>query len=90
MAVLLVHGDYAYTNELDLYRHARVTAEKADLFHFEGSTPNDLWLVEGPDGSCLTADFDAGVREFNKKAYRMARIRVILPASKRYEGFRVS
>ena len=87
MPELLIHGDFAYTNEVDLYRHTRVGADKAARFSFEGATPDSLWRIDGPDGSVITVDFDEGLRIFNKNAYRMARIRVIFPITIRRKRF---
>ncbi|MEE9317398.1 MAG: hypothetical protein V3U48_03800 [Rhodospirillales bacterium] len=78
MADLLVYENYAYLNDDDRQRPGFVNGMPPQLFTYSNLPPEELWRVEGQNGSMLTADFQAALDAFQMGGSQMAKIEVIV------------
>jgi len=74
---LLVYENYAYLNEHDRERHGIVKGEPQDLFTYNNLPPEELWRVEGENGSTVTENFQTALNAFQKGGNRMVKIEVV-------------
>lgn len=77
MAELLVFEEYAYLNDEDRQRHGVVDETPGDKFEYQGMPPEALWRVEGPNGTMLSAEFQAALSAFQMGGNRMVKIEII-------------
>jgi len=74
---LLVYENYAYLNDDDRDRHGIVEGDPEDLFSFSSMPPEELWRVQGQNGSMLTDDFHSALKAFQMGGNRMAKVEVV-------------
>jgi len=74
---LLVYENYAYLNEHDRERHGIVNGEPQESFIYKNLPPEELWRVEGGNGTMVTADFKSALNAFQMGGHRMVKIEVI-------------
>ena len=74
---LLVYENYAYLNNDDRDRHGIVEGDPEDSFSFSDLPPEELWRVQGQNGTMLTDDFHSALNAFQMGGNRMAKIEVV-------------
>ena len=74
---LLVYENYAYLNDGDRNRHGIVEGDPEELFSFSNLPPEELWRVQGQNGSMLTDDFHSALKAFQMGGNRMAKVEVV-------------
>ncbi len=74
----MVYENYAYLSDEDRRRHGVVDEIAGEKFVYRGLPPQELWRVEGPNGSMLSAEFKAALNAFQMGGSRMVRIEIIV------------
>lgn len=78
MAELLVYENFAYLNDEDRQRHGFVQDAVAEKFVYKGLHPQELWRVEGTNGTMLSAKFQDALKAFQMGGERMVKIEIIV------------
>ncbi len=82
MRTLFGYMDGLYTNDLDLWRAERVTADEAEPFAVPNALPRSAYRIDG--GALLYVDFDKAWEGYVNRGERLASW-TLLPCGRRYE-----
>ncbi len=78
MPELLVYENYAYLSDGDRQRHGIVGEAPDEMFAYKSMPPEELWRVEGQNGTMLSADFKSALDAFQMGGKRMVKIEIIV------------
>ncbi len=78
MPELLVYENYAYLSDGDCQRHGIVGEAPDETFAYKSMPPEELWRVEGKNGTMLSADFKSALDAFQMGGKHMVKIEIIV------------
>jgi len=75
---LSVYKNYAYLSGGGRQRHGIVGETPGETFAYKGMPPEELWRVEGKNGTMLSADFKSALDAFQMGSKRMVKVEIIV------------
>lgn len=78
MAELLVYENYAYLSDEDRQRHGINEDTPGEKFVYEGLPPQELWRVEGSNGTMLSATFKDALKAFQMGGNHLVKVEIIV------------
>ena len=78
MPELLFYENYAYLSDGDRQHHGFVGETPDETFAYKGMPPEELWRVEGKNGTVLSADFKSALDALQMGGKCMVKIEIIV------------